>query len=85
MESGGGYDIHYQTYMGWLNPNQASAYQVRIKFRYAVYDATLGINDGNGHNLNAALTGYNSNLLTTGNSGYQHYMHYVLKEWIPTS
>lgn len=79
----GGDDIHYQNNLIWIDPNQASAYQLRMKFRYAVYDQTVTVNGS--HDINGADAGYNSNYLTTNNSHLQHFMHYILREWIPVA
>lgn len=84
MESGAGSDIHYSNNLLWIDPNQASDYQVRLKFRYCSYDVgTLGVNEGSSsHYINWPISGYNSNYLTTNNSHLRHYMNYSIKEWI---
>lgn len=77
------YEIHNYNNIIWIDPNQASAYQVRLKFRFCSYDGTLLVNSGNV--INNGWTGYNSNFLTVNNCCYQHYMHYILKEWTPVA
>jgi len=70
--------IHYQNNFIMIYPTQSAKYNVRIKFRHKNYDGTSTVNGSN--NLNARATGTN-----LPGPGSMHYLHYTIKEWIPSA
>lgn len=71
--------IHYYSNIFMIYPEQSSSYDFRLKLNFKVYSGTSVVN-GN-HDINGINT--NTNYWVNGDSHLQHWMHYIVKEWIP--
>ena len=76
MELGNG-SISFTSNSMLINPEQSSDFSVQLRFYFRSYDGSVGINNGNGHDINA--TSGTANLMS-GNNGLQHYGHWNIEE-----
>lgn len=73
----GAADISFTSNQMYIDPGMTSDYSIAIRFYFRSYDGSVGINNGNGHDLNST-SGTAS--LMSGKNGQQHYGNWIIEE-----
>jgi len=78
------YNNHYFISNSATSRIPSTDYSLKIKWRFAVYSGTYQINGA--HDINGG-SGASSSYVDTSATvdRYQHYMHWIIKEWIPVT
>ena len=74
----GSSDIAYTSNTMLINPGMTSDFTASIRFYFRSYDGTVGVNNGNGHDINT-ISG-TASLMGGTNNNVQHYGHWIIDE-----
>lgn len=77
MNTNSGGNIRYTDNVMYVDPAQSADYYIAIRFYFKSYDGTVGLNNSQGHNINA-ISG--TAPLMAGNNGNQHYGNWIIEE-----
>ena len=82
--------IHNYTKSYWIknstsNIPSSGTFGVRFKLRFCPYENSTTLTINGSHDINGKTGTYNfiDNGIETGYNRYQHYCHWIIKEWIP--
>ena len=66
-----------------------SNYSLRVKWRWCLYGSGGTGEVNQGHDVNGQIVGGSNNKIdvdsSPGHARYQHYFHWIIKEWIPVT
>jgi hypothetical protein len=60
-----------------IDPAASVDFTAQLRFYFKSYDGSVGLNNGNGHDINA-ISG--TATIMSGNNGNQHYGHWIIEE-----
>jgi hypothetical protein len=72
-------DIHWTDNLMLVDPGQSADFTASIRFYFRSYDGTVGLNNGQGHDINA-VSGTAGGGWLGGNNNNQHYGHWIVEE-----
>lgn len=76
MELGNG-SISFTSNIMFIDPGLASDYSIALRYYFRSYDGTVGVVNGNGHEIN---TTSGTASLMSGTNGQQHYGNWIVEE-----
>lgn len=70
-------DISYTNNQMYIDPGMFSTFSVGIRFYFCSYDGTVGLNNGQGHDVNTVS---GTATIMSGDNGNQHFGHWIVEE-----
>ena len=73
----GSSDIAYTSNTMLIDPGSSSDFTAQLRFYFRSYDGSVGVNNGNGHDINVVS---GTATIMSGVNGQQHYGHWIIEE-----